>query len=258
MLEHARFTILAAALAGCAHAPATTAPTPAPAPAHHAPWSYEGDTGPEHWGTLDPAYAACGTGHAQSPIDLTGAAPTALPALGFHYAASPGKIVDNGHTIQIDLAPGSWLELDGARYPLVQFHFHHPSEHTIDGKTSALELHLVHKTAEGALAVVAFLLEPGGGPSPLAPIFAQLPPPNGERPLDAPFSPETLLPADRAYYRYVGSLTAPPCTERVRWQLLRAPMAIAPAELAAFVARYPLNRRPLQPRNDRPLEVSAH
>ncbi|HZS39605.1 MAG TPA: carbonic anhydrase family protein [Polyangia bacterium] len=257
MLDGARSLVLAAALAGCAHAPSPSTPAAPAAPAHHAHWSYEGATGPEHWGALDPAFAACGDGRAQSPIDLAGATPAALPALGFHYVPSAGKVVDNGHTIQIDLAPGSWLDLDGARYPLVQFHFHHPSEHTVDGRRAPLELHLVHKTAGGALAVIGVLVESGGAPSALAPIFAQLPPPGGARSLDAPFSPEAILPAERAYDRYVGSLTAPPCTEGVRWQVLRAPLAISAGEIDAFSARYPLDSRPLQPRHDRPLETSA-
>ena len=125
-------------------------------------WGYEGAHGPEYWGSLDPGFAVCGNGCEQSPIDLTGAEPRALSEIGFDYAPSPISILNDGHTIQVNYAPGSGIVLDGTRYELTQFHFHHRSEHTVDGADFPLELHLVHADADGALAVVGVFLRGGG------------------------------------------------------------------------------------------------
>jgi carbonic anhydrase len=238
-------------LVGCAHAPVAEKHA---GPAH---WSYDGETGPAHWATLDPAFSACG-GSAQSPIDLSGAASEALPAIALHYEPAHARAFDNGHTIVFELDPGSYLELDGARYPLEQFHFHHPAEHTVDGARQALELHFVHKRDASALVVLAVLLSADAvSPPELERVLKQLPPAGQKRALEAPIALEQLLPAERGYFRYRGSLTAPPCTEAVTWLVLRAPAPIGAAELAAFAARYPDDSRPVQPRNDRVLSVSG-
>ena len=134
-------------------------------------WGYEGTHGPEHWGSLDPGFAVCSNGREQSPTDLTGAEPQDLSEIVFDYAPSPISILNNGHTIQVDYQPGSGIALDGTRYELVQFHFHHGSEHTVDGAGFLLEMHLVHASADGALAVVGVFLEEGGANEALAPVW---------------------------------------------------------------------------------------
>src|SRR6187402_3374836 len=143
--------------------------TPAMAEGGH--WGYTGHGGPKEWGGLDPAFATCKLGKYQSPVDIRGAKAADLPAIQFDYKPSPLKVVDNGHTIQVNYAPGSWIEVGGARYQLLQFHFHKPSEEKIEGQAHDMVAHLVHKSAEGKLAVVAVLLDKGGSNPAIATIW---------------------------------------------------------------------------------------
>src|SRR5262245_56166684 len=140
-------------------------------------WSYGGATGPTHWGQLEPEFGSCRTGHAQSPIDIrtSQVEKASLPAIELAYQPSPLKIVDNGHTIQVNDVAGSFITVDGNRYELAQFHFHRPSEESIDGKRHAMVAHLVHKDAEGHLAVVAVLLTPGAINPMVAALWNNLP-----------------------------------------------------------------------------------
>jgi carbonic anhydrase len=128
---------------------------------HHAHWAYEGKDGPNKWGTLDPAYSECRLGHEQSPIDIRHTEKADLPPIQFDYAPSPLRIIDNGHTVMVNYEPGSFITVGGHRYQLTQFHFHHPSEEHIDGKSFDMEAHLVHSDASGNLAIVAVLMKAG-------------------------------------------------------------------------------------------------
>ena len=150
-------------------ASAATAATP------HAHWSYGGHAGPAEWGALNPEFATCNLGKHQSPIDIRNAKPADLPEIKFNYQAAPLAVIDNGHTIQVNYPPGSWIDVGGSRYELVQFHFHKPSEEKIDGKSHAMVAHLVHKNAEGKLAVVAVLLDAGGASTTIDSIWKNLP-----------------------------------------------------------------------------------
>jgi len=217
-------------------------------------WGYQGELGPDHWGSLDPAFAVCTGGREQSPIDLRGAAREALSEIVFEYAPSPISIQNNGHTIQVDYQAGSGIVLDGTRYGLTQFHFHHRSEHTVDGADFPLELHLVHEDAAGALAVVGVFLEEGAANEALAPVWRHLPAEAGPAALVAgTLDAAALLPERRTTWRYSGSLTTPPCSENVRWLLLDTPVALSAAQIAAFTAIYANNARPVQPLGDRDL-----
>src|SRR4051812_44061526 len=139
-----------------------TAALAAHAAEQHAPhWSYHGEHGPIKWGGMEPGFAECKLGKEQSPIDIRNAKKSALPALDFRYAKSSAEVVNNGHTVQVNLAEGGVLNLEGVPYKLVQFHFHTPSEEKIDGKARAMVAHLVHRNAEGKLAVVSVLLTEG-------------------------------------------------------------------------------------------------
>jgi carbonic anhydrase len=252
-------------LAGCqkqpaegVHHPGDIAHGPAAGeqpPGHGAHWSYEGATGPAAWGNLDPAFATCATGTHQSPIDL----PASVPAssehhIEFHYQSVPLKVLNNGHTIQVEVPAGSYIELDGRRYDLLQFHFHHPSEETIASKHADMVVHLVHKNDQGGLAVVGVLMSAGQGePAILARVWEHLPAQAGQT--DAPAGVQIalteLLPADRPFYHFTGSLTTPPCSEDVAWNVMANPIAISPEHVQAFHALYPLNARPVQPLHDR-------
>jgi carbonic anhydrase len=227
---------------------------------HHAAphWSYSGDTGPEHWGELDPAFALCSLGKAQSPIDLAHAQPAARAPVAYRYGQAALCIRNNGHSIQVECGDSSAIELDGQRYALSQFHFHAPSEHTVAGRSYDMEAHLVHASAQGELAVVGVFMRRGRYHAGLAALWQHLPQHEGESYTSGEIvvRPEVLLPASRRAYRYEGSLTTPPCTEGVHWIVLAEPIEISPAQLAAFRALYNGNNRPPQPRHDRPLWTS--
>jgi carbonic anhydrase len=218
---------------------------------HH--WGYEGHGSPASWASLDPGFSACKLGHLQSPIDIRGAKVADLPALRFEYRPSPLKIVDNGHTIQVNYAPGSAIEVGGTRYELVQFHFHRPSEEKINGKAHAMVAHLVHRDAAGRLAVVAVLLDKGGASELIDTLWKNIPKERAkERELaDVHIDATQLLPPDRRYYTFQGSLTTPPCSEGVTWFVLKTPLKIADAQTATFARLYPHNSRPVQPLHGR-------
>jgi carbonic anhydrase len=222
----------------------------------NAHWTYEGETGPDHWGELDPGYAACSTGEAQSPIDIADPTEGDLVDVTVSYQpASPLKIINNGHTIQVNIDPGSTAEIDGVEYELKQFHFHTPSEHAVDGEHQAMELHLVHKTADDETAVLGVLLKEGTGGEAFEPVFANLPPEEGpEQTVEAIVNPADLLPAVGTTYRYGGSLTTPPCTEGVHWLIFTEPVEISTEQVEAFRAIIAANNRPLQPANERTIE----
>jgi len=218
-------------------------------------WEYEGELGPEAWGKINPRYALCGEGRAQSPIDLTGAATLDLSDIVFNYAPSALTIFNNGHTVQANYNAGSSITYNENRYDLVQLHFHNPSEHSINGQRAAMELHLVHRDANGALAVVGVLLIEGETDNAaFAPLFENLPAEEGEpTTLAQTIDALALLPATRTFYTYMGSLTTPPCTQGVRWLVLTEPVRLSAAQLEAFAELFPLNARPVQALNARDL-----
>jgi carbonic anhydrase len=211
-------------------------------------WTYE-EAG--KWGELSPEFGACGTGAEQSPIDLAHPIPSALGDVTVEWQTKAAVVVNNGHTIQINTEAGSAAEIAGTRYDLLQFHFHHPSEHSVDGERLAMELHFVHREAGGGLAVLGVFLVPGAENATLANIWAKVPSEEGEAELDGPIDLMPLLPKSRAYYRYAGSLTTPPCSETVLWTVFAEPIELSEAQIAAFAALYPMNARPVQEINRR-------
>jgi carbonic anhydrase len=216
-------------------------------------WSYDGADGPEKWGTLHADFAACATGRSQSPINLTRFVDAKLKPIEFHYIPGGSEILNNGHTIQVNYAPGSWITVDGIRFELKQFHFHAPSENTIEGHSYPLEGHFVHADAKGNLAVVAVMYWVESPLRELDKAWKHMPQHAGEKkPLPALVSAEALLPKNRGYYRFSGSLTTPPCTEGVRWLVLNTYKEIAKEQVEAFthVMHHP-NNRPVQPVNAR-------
>jgi len=224
--------------------------TTSPAQESHPPhWSYEGEEGPKHWGQIDPAYAACASGHAQSPINIVHAKLADLPALQFDYKSVPLNIINNGHTIQVSYVPGSTLTVGEKTYTLRQFHFHHPSEEHINGRGFDLVAHLVHDDGSGHLAVVAVLFKLGPSNGLLENVFKNIPT-QTEKAMDVPsvsVNVKDLLPADHGYYTFSGSLTTPPCSEGVVWYVLKNQSTLSRDQLAAFAKLYPRNARPIQP-----------
>ena len=216
-------------------------------------WSYEGDTGPAHWGDLGESYRLAKEGKRQSPVDLATAVASDAPALKLHYVPFPLKVMNNGHTVEVDCGEGSWIQLGDERYELSQFHFHSPSEHTVEGQVFPMEIHLVHKSSTGGLAVIGLLVEKGQKNSIIDDLWSYLPEKAGaEHGVAAvSFDAGGLLPRSTARYHYSGSLTTPPCTEGVEWMVMKETIELSGEQIAAFRRLYHGNARPVQPLNDR-------
>jgi carbonic anhydrase len=229
---------------------ALTATTAQAENAHH--WAYDGAKGPDHWAEAAPDSQACAIGHEQSPINLAAALPAHAPDVAFTWNPETEWLVkNNGHTIQANpVGDAGAITIDGKTYALLQFHFHHPSEHTIDGDHSPMEVHFVHKSEDGALAVVGVMMIGGGPAGWFDTIMAAAPASEGESPIGRD-NPGLLLPADHTFFRYAGSLTTPPCSEVVLWTVMKQPIAVSDASLQAFAHIFEMNARPIQPLNRR-------
>lgn len=217
-------------------------------------WSYAHGITPAKWGEVSPT---CATGTHQSPVALSTAhakAQSPEQPLEFSWSKSTGELVDTGHSEQVNLPPGNSITYGGTKFELLQFHFHTPSEHTLDGKAAPMEVHFVHKSAEGKLAVVGIFLKQGTAPSPFAPVLTALPAPGEKRTVEVDLA--AVLPKDTKHFAYSGSLTTPPCSEEVQWIVLRAPDTVSKAEIDAFRAKYPKNARPVQPLKGRTVAIA--
>jgi len=233
---------------------AISAKAPVPAPHGGVPhWDYEGLGGPVNWGKLEPAFQACETGATQSPINLAPTLTADLPPIYFNYSATPTAVTNNGHTLQVNVFEGSTIMVDGKEFPLVQFHFHTPSEYQIDGKSFPLEIHFVHKNQQGVLAVIGVMVKEGAANSELEGIFAAAPREAGrtQQMPDAVTDIRKLLPSAATYYRLMGSLTTPPCSEGVHWHIMTTPIEASKAQIDKFRTYFAMNARPLQPSNNR-------
>jgi len=218
-------------------------------------WDYGEAQGPSHWAELKPEFATCRDGYRQSPIDIRSPKKSDLPSIEFDYKPTPLRVIDNGHTVMINYDPGSFISIDGRKYGLKQFHFHRPSEEKIDGKTYDMVVHLVHADETGKLAVVAVLLEKGKDNPLIHELWIHLPTAKEkeEEVTGIQINASSLLPADRGYYTFSGSLTTPPCSEDVKWFVLKNAVPISAVEIEQFSKLYPHNARPTQPLNGRAL-----
>jgi carbonic anhydrase len=216
-------------------------------------WTYED---PANWGKLSPDFSLCETGKNQSPIDIANTLAAESPDLKIKYKSTPADVVNNGHTIQINVPSGSSLTLQNHVYALKQVHFHSPSENTIDGKSYPLEAHFVHADEKGNLAVIAVMFNKGKSNKALAQAWAIMPTATDTKTeISSLFNPTALLPKKRYYYRFNGSLTTPPCTEGVTWLVLKRPITASQAQINQFVGAmgHTANNRPVQPINARPI-----
>ena len=248
-----RTTVLGCACCLATH-PAEAAESHAPgASAHTAPhWGYAGNTGPEHWGDLQPHFKVCHLGLEQTPIDLGSGTRGESAPVKLVYQSHSLRIVNNGHTIQINADAGSSCMIGDAKYDLLQFHFHHPSEHLLVGKPFDLECHFVHRSSAGDLAVIGVFVKPGAHNATLAKIFDVMPRSEGpEKRAAGSVDPALLIPKDGGYFRYMGSLTTPPCSEGLTWTVFRKPIEASPQQIQQFAALFPHNARPVQRRNRR-------
>src|SRR3954468_11956166 len=268
--------MLSLGLAACrqsdTHSSASAAPVPAlPTAANAAStisapvWHYEGAEGPAHWGTLNATFATCATGSAQSPIDILAPAGNdrsativvkfAPASLRIVHQEHVADAINNGHTIQVNYTEGDTLTVGGRAYQLVQYHFHAPSEHTVNGQHFPMEMHLVHTNPEGQLAVIGVLISEGAHNAAFDPIWTNLPVTKGveHHHEHVKVDVDALLPAERTTYRYDGSLTTPPCSEGVKWFVMTTPIALSEPQIAAFTALFHGNNRPVQLLNGRPV-----
>lgn len=221
---------------------------------HSEHWSYSGKTGPQHWGKLEPQYSVCEKGHFQSPINLKWKKPEHQRKIEIKYNPSALRVIDNGHTIQANFDSGSYSVIEGKRYDLLQMHFHSRSEHALSGQTFPLELHLVHKDPDsGKLAVLGVFFKPGKKHPALDALWAHIPPEKNKEWLVKykQLNPQDFLPQILTHYHYVGSLTTPPCTEGVSWNVLNTPLEASMEQIALFRKFYNANYRPLQNIGDR-------
>lgn len=245
--------------------PAPKAAAPASPPAHAAQdahggevhWSYEGETGPQNWGKLKPEFNLCALGKRQSPINIDDSETLQGPAepIAFNYTGSNGTVLNNGHTIQVDVQGENSIMARGVRFNLLQFHFHSPSEEQVNGTRAPMVAHLVHKSDEGQLAVVGIPLEVGNANPLIDKVWTSMPLDTGDK-VRMPRSLlnlNELLPSDQRYYQFIGSLTTPPCTEGVLWLVLKQPVQIGREQLRMFRQLYPNNARPVQAVNSRPV-----
>ncbi|WP_457745141.1 carbonic anhydrase [Sulfurimonas sp.] len=220
---------------------------------HYAHWGYTGVDDPAHWGDLNPKYAECKLGGSQSPINITKditVTTQGLAPIDFHYTTSASEIINNGHSVQVNVKPGSYIKIDGKVFELKQFHFHTPSENHIDGKSFPLEAHFVHQAKDGSLAVVAVMFEDGKENPVINKIWNKMPKKVGEKvksSLSVAMINE-LLPKKKTYYRFDGSLTTPPCSEGVRWFVLKNYSTVSKKEVTEFLHKlHHPNNRPIQP-----------
>lgn len=220
---------------------------------HGVHWGYSGSEAPEYWGKLTQEYSTCSTGKNQSPVNLTQELKAELSPISFNYQATATEVENNGHTIQVNFPAGSTMSLDGHLYTLKQFHFHTTSENIIDGKSFPLEGHLVHADDKGNLAVLAVMFDQGASSEALASIWKTMPNKANEKAkLTQMVSAASLLPKEKTYYRFNGSLTTPPCTEGVTWLVLKTPLTVSTEQVAQFEkAVGGHNNRPVQPLNAR-------
>jgi carbonic anhydrase len=221
-------------------------------------WGYAGENGPDRWAKLSGEYGTCGAGQQQSPIDLAGATAKDVANPQFTYQAAEGRLLNNGHTVELDTDTANTLVLDGASFALQQLHFHSPSEHTINGSSFPTEIHLVHRAENGALVVVGVMVQVGAENPAIARMVAVLPAKAGkEARVDGAVDLNALLPTDRRAYRYSGSLTTPPCTEGVSWVVMSQPITASATQISMLARVLAGNSRPPQPRGSRELVLDS-
>jgi carbonic anhydrase len=222
-------------------------------------WGYTGKYGPGGWSKIGNENQVCAMGQTQSPIDInenSAKKDKSLPQLIFSYLGIPLKIWNNGHTIQVNYPKGSNVKIGSVTYDLLQFHFHTPSEHALDGKRADMEVHFVNAKEDGSLAVVGVLMKKGKKNESLEALFDHLPKKEGpeETVADAKLNPMDFLPKDNEYYTYQGSLTTPPCSERVSWFVMKDEIEVSSDQIKKFRKIFAMNARPLQALSKRVIE----
>jgi carbonic anhydrase len=225
---------------------------------HHGKhWGYSGDVSPAHWGELDEKFKMCAEGKMQTPIDVLANKDVDLPLLDLKYSKGSKNIIDNGHAVQVNIESGDIFDIEGTPYELKQFHFHTPSENHIKGVSYPMEAHFVHATKDGKLAVIAVMFEEGAENPTLTKINKMFPLEHNKA-VELKFSDKDLnaiLPEKKEYYKFMGSLTTPPCSEHVKWFVFKSPQTASKAQIEAMHKQInKMNNRPIQPTNNREID----
>ncbi|MGB3192889.1 carbonic anhydrase [Lyngbya sp. PCC 8106] len=215
-------------------------------------WGYRGEIGPENWAALNEEFALCETGLQQSPINIDTSVLTPKPKIEFSYDYTPLKVINRGHTVEVEYEAGSTIKIDDQQYELLQFHFHSPSEHQLDGKSYPMEVHLVHQSSDGELAVIGILMAEGTENRFISSLWPHVPEETRENPVSGvAINASALPPQEQVYYNYRGSLTTPPCSEGVNWIVFEKPIEVSSKQIEYFRSLYNVNARPVQPVNER-------
>ena len=217
-------------------------------------WEYGGESNPTHWHELAPEFETCKLGRAQSPINIDSYQEGEPAKIEFNYQPATAEVIDDGHTIQVNYEPGSTVKIDNEVYELKQLHFHTPSEHRIDDEASAMGVHFVHQNEAGELAVVGVMMNSGAENPVIASIWDAIPDRNKQQSGEVALNAANLLPGDKTYWSYSGSLTTPPCSEGVSWNVLSEPIELSPEQIATFESIYSYNARPIEPLDGRAVE----
>jgi carbonic anhydrase len=224
-------------------------------------WTYDGEEGAEHWSNLCQDFRNCSEGLHQSPIDIETVQLKEVFSYGlnFRYHASNVDVVNNGHTIEVDVDEKNELLVEDRIFELKQFHFHEPAEHRLDGVLFPMEMHLVHVDTSGRLAVVGIFIKEGYPNPTLDEIWQQLPEkPEHHEHVGHPIELTKLFPMGHSFFHYEGSLTTPPCTEGVQWFILKEPLTLSKGQIGKFVKLYHGNSRPPQAINNRTIETTTN
>ncbi|NOX42581.1 MAG: carbonic anhydrase family protein [Gammaproteobacteria bacterium] len=220
-------------------------------PGDSANWGYEGSTGPDHWAAMKQEFAVCSEGKRQSPINIDRSVSADLGTIEFNYNDTKIEVVNNGHTIQVNNSADSSIKIGAGKFELLQFHFHSPSENTVGNKPFDMEMHLVHKNDQGELAVVGVFLKTGGANNQLSKFWKEMPKSKDKKMLTASINPKDLLPANKSFYHFKGSLTTPPCSEGVSWFVMKDAVDVSKDQVKEFLAIVGNNARPVQADNGR-------
>lgn len=219
-------------------------------------WTYKGATGPQHWGELSEEFGSCKWGKNQSPIDIRteNLLEVDLPPVSLDYRGATDSVINNGHTLQVNVSGDNTLTAEGETFQLSQFHFHSPSEHRIDGEAFPLEAHFVHKNEKGEIAVVGLLFQSGEASRDLS-MFAESSPREvgKQSSFEHPLSEVLAIPLSNitTYYRYNGSLTTPPCSEGLRWFVIPVAATISAEQISWYIELIGADARGPQPMNAR-------
>lgn len=218
-------------------------------------WGYIGSGAPHKWGELGAGFEVCKSGTEQSPVNIDRFMQEGVPALNMAYSAVPLVVANTGYTVQVNVAPGTGFRANDTNFNLLNFQFRTPSEHYVDGAPYPMEAQFFHKAADGAVSIVSVMFKVGAHNPLIEGIWQNVPQVGSSKDVSGvEINPSDLMPEDKSFFIYQGSLTAPPCTEGVTWYVMQEPIELSAQQLKAFQAVFPINARPIQDLGERTIK----